>query len=106
GLLASVCERRDVHDGQMNSEVEGKAASGAGELSVRRGSEAAEGGLKFAEILRLRRMVRSYTAEPVARESLERIAAAGLKAPSGGFSQGARFLVVTDAGTRKKIADL
>lgn len=51
-------------------------------------------------------MVRSYTDESVPREALERIIAAGLKAPSGGFSQGARFLVVTDAGTRAKIAEL
>src|SRR2546430_1574901 len=62
--------------------------------------------MDFTEILRHRRMVRSYTSEPVDREAVERIVAAGLKAPSGGFSQGARFLVVTDAGTRAKIAEL
>ena len=51
-------------------------------------------------------MVRNYTGDPVDREAVERILAAGLKAPSGGFSQGARFIVVTDEATRRRIAEL
>jgi FMN reductase [NAD(P)H] len=62
--------------------------------------------MDFADILRRRRMVRSYTDEPVDREAVERILAAGLKAPSGGFSQGARFVAVTDEETRARIAEL
>jgi FMN reductase [NAD(P)H] len=90
----------------MNSEVEGKAVSEAGELSVRRRSETAAGGLLFAEVLRRRRMVRNYTDEPVPREPVERIVARGRKAPSGGFSQGVRMVVVTEEATRKRIAEL
>ncbi len=62
--------------------------------------------MDFADILRRRKMVRSYTDEPVPREAVERIVARGRKAPSGGFSQGVRFLVVTGVETRRQIAEL
>ena len=62
--------------------------------------------MDFAEIMRRRRMVRNYTDEPVAREAIERIVDRGRRAPSGGFSQGNRFVVVTDPGTRARIAEL
>ena len=62
--------------------------------------------MDFAEILRRRKMVRNYTDEPVDREAVEQIVARGRRAPSGGFSQGVRFVVVTDAETRGKIAEL
>jgi nitroreductase len=51
-------------------------------------------------------MVRNYLPEPVSRESIERIVATVRRAPSGGFSQGQRLLVVTDPGTRAEIARL
>ena len=44
--------------------------------------------------------------EPVEREVVERIVARARKAPSGGFSQGNRFVVVTDEGMRRRIAEL
>ena len=50
--------------------------------------------------------MRNYTDEPVDRDAVERIVAAGRRAPSGGFSQGARFVVVTAPETRAKIAEL
>jgi nitroreductase len=62
--------------------------------------------MDFADIMRRRRMVRNYTDEPVPREVLERIVDRGRRAPSGGFSQGNRFVVVTDPGTRARIAEL
>jgi FMN reductase [NAD(P)H] len=62
--------------------------------------------MEFSELLARRRMTRSYRDEPVDRATLERIAASVLKAPSGGFSQGHHVVVVTDAGTRKRIAEL
>jgi FMN reductase [NAD(P)H] len=62
--------------------------------------------MEFADVLRRRKMVRSYTNEPVAREVVERIVARGRKAPSGGFSQGLRLVVVTEPETRRRIAEL
>jgi FMN reductase [NAD(P)H] len=62
--------------------------------------------MDFAEILRRRRMVRNYTDEPVPREAVERIVARARKAPSGGFSQGLRLVVVTEEPTRRRIAEL
>jgi nitroreductase len=62
--------------------------------------------MEFAEVLRHRKMVRNYTDDPVPREAIERIVAAGRKAPSGGFSQGVRFVVVTDPENRRRIAGL
>ena len=51
-------------------------------------------------------MVRHYTGEPVPRETLERIAATVRRAPSAGFSQGQRLLVVDDAELIAKLAAL
>jgi nitroreductase len=48
-------------------------------------------------------MVRHYAQEPVARESLERIAATVRRAPSAGYSQGQRLVVVTEAAGRQAI---
>jgi nitroreductase len=62
--------------------------------------------MDFGEIMRRRRMVRNYTDEPVPREAVERIVDRGRRAPSGGFSQGARFVIVTDEATRGRIAEL
>jgi FMN reductase [NAD(P)H] len=56
--------------------------------------------------MRRRRMVRNYTDEPVDRETIERIVDRGRRAPSGGFSQGARFVVVVEDETRREIARL
>jgi FMN reductase [NAD(P)H] len=62
--------------------------------------------MQFSELLVRRRMIRSYRDEPVDRDALERIAASVLKAPSGGFSQGHRVVVVTNSDTRNRIAEL
>lgn len=62
--------------------------------------------MEFREILRQRRMVRRYTGEPVPRATLERIALTVRRAPSGGFSQGHRLLIVTDDDVRRRIRDL
>lgn len=61
--------------------------------------------MEFDEIVRKRRMVRNYDASvPVTREQLERIVAAAQRAPSAGFSQGQRLVVVTDPDVRSRIA--
>jgi nitroreductase len=51
-------------------------------------------------------MVRAYEPGPISRETIERIVGTIRRAPSAGFSQGQRLVVVTDAGTRKRIADI
>lgn len=60
--------------------------------------------MEFTDVLSKRRMVRNYTDEPVDPAVIERIVAAGRKAPSAGFSQGQRFVVVTDGETRRRVA--
>jgi nitroreductase len=60
--------------------------------------------VKFQELLPKRRMVRHYAQEPVARESIERIASTVRRAPSAGYSQGQRLLVVTEPERRATIA--
>jgi FMN reductase [NAD(P)H] len=62
--------------------------------------------LTFKEVVRRRRMVRNYLPDPVDPAAVERIVDAGLRGPSAGFTQGIYFVVVTDAATRKAIADL
>jgi FMN reductase [NAD(P)H] len=54
------------------------------------------GAVGLYDLLKRRRAVRDYTGERVPRETLERIAATVRKAPSAGFSQGVRALVVDD----------
>lgn len=49
-------------------------------------------------------MVRNYTDEPVDTDAVSRIVHAAVKAPSAGFSQGQRFVVVTDDERRAEIA--
>jgi nitroreductase len=62
--------------------------------------------VELRDVLKQRRMVRHYDPEPIPRETLERICRTVRRAPSGGFSQGQRLIVVTEPETRKKIADL
>ena len=63
--------------------------------------------MEFDEVVRRRRMVRNYDPDrPVEREVLERIAAAAQRAPSAGFSQGQRVVVVTDPDRRRRIAEI
>lgn len=53
--------------------------------------------------LRTRRSVRTFTAEPVARDVLERVMAGAITAPSSSNRQPWRFTVVRDAGMRERI---
>ena len=63
--------------------------------------------MEFSEVVRRRRMVRNYDADrPVSPESISRIVAAAQRAPSAGFSQGQRLVIVTDPDRRKRIAEL
>ncbi len=63
-----------------------------------------ESDMEFSKVVQRRRMVRNYTDDPVDQGSIERIVNAAVKAPSAGFSQGQRFIVVTDDDTRQAVA--
>src|SRR3984885_3261464 len=51
--------------------------------------------MEFQDVIRRRRMVRQFTADPVPRHSIDRILANAVRGPSAGFSQGQAFLVLT-----------
>lgn len=58
----------------------------------------------FREVLRRRRMVRSYRSDPVDPALLDRILDTARRAPSAGFSQPHRFVVVTSDEGRQAVA--
>jgi nitroreductase len=60
--------------------------------------------VEFRDIVGRRRMVRGYTDQAVDPDALDRIINAAIRVPSAGFSQGQRFVVVTDQATRSSIA--
>jgi nitroreductase len=60
--------------------------------------------VEFRELLPKRRMVRHYAPDPVARDAIERIVATIRRAPSAGYSQGQRLLVVTSDEGRAELA--
>ena len=51
--------------------------------------------MEFTTVVRKRRMVRSFTPDPVAPDVLERLLALARHAPSAGFTQGQAVVVVT-----------
>ena len=51
-------------------------------------------------------MVRAYSPDPVPRDAIERIVSTVRRAPSAGFSQGQRLLVVTEPAMRAAIGEL
>ncbi len=51
-------------------------------------------------------MVRHYLPDEIPRETVERIVSVVRRAPSGGFSQGHRLVVVTEDATRRELARL
>jgi hypothetical protein len=54
--------------------------------------------MELRDIVRKRRMVHRFTREPVSDETLMRILEIARHAPSGGFSQGFRLVVLDDPG--------
>ena len=60
--------------------------------------------MDFAEVVRRRRMVRHFADEPVDRAVVERIALTAQRAPSAGFSQGQRLVIVTEPELRRGVA--
>lgn len=62
--------------------------------------------MEFRELLPKRRMVRHYAPEPVPHETVERIVATVRRAPSAGYSQGQRLLVITDEAARAELVQI
>jgi FMN reductase [NAD(P)H] len=61
--------------------------------------------VEFRDVVQSRRMVRHFASEPIDRAVLERIASAAQRAPSAGFSQGQRLVIVTDPDRRRRLAE-
>jgi len=59
--------------------------------------------VEFRDLLPKRRMVRHYAPEPVPREAVERIVGTVRRAPSAGYSQGQRLLVVMEDEGRAEL---
>jgi len=59
--------------------------------------------MEFAEVVMKRRAVRRFEEGGVEREVIERIARLAQRAPSAGFSQGQRLIVVTDPAARREV---
>ncbi|MDX6573605.1 MAG: hypothetical protein QOC86_2761 [Gaiellales bacterium] len=62
--------------------------------------------MEFHKVVAGRRMVRHFASEPIERAVLERIATTAQRAPSAGFSQGQRLVIVTDQRVRRRVADI
>jgi nitroreductase len=60
--------------------------------------------VEFRDVLKRRRMHRSFLPEPIPADQIERIVGVIRHAPSGGFSQGGSIVVVTDDEKRAEIA--
>jgi nitroreductase len=58
--------------------------------------------MDFQEVVRRRRMVRTFTGEPVPKDSIDRILGNAVRGPSAGFSQGQAFLVLTEPSDRER----
>lgn len=59
--------------------------------------------MEFRDILSRRRMVRAYVEVPVSSDAIERIVRTVRRAPSAGFSQGQRLVVVTERDRRRRL---
>ena len=62
--------------------------------------------MELRDILQRRRMVRAYEPGSIDRATIERIVGTVRRAPSAGFSQGQRLVVVTEEQTRRRIAEI
>jgi nitroreductase len=60
--------------------------------------------MEFMEVIKKRRSIRNFKEEEVSKEDIEKILEAGQMAPSASNLQAWRYIVVTDADTRAKLA--
>jgi nitroreductase len=57
--------------------------------------------MEFGQVLRRRRMIRSYDARAIRPEALDAVLSAALRAPSAGFTQGISLLVLSSTTERE-----
>ena len=57
--------------------------------------------MEFQEVVRRRKMVRSFERRPLPSDVVDRILSNGVRAPSAGFSQGTAFLVLEGDQTQR-----
>jgi nitroreductase len=70
------------------------------------GRESREVRVDFIDVVMKRRAVRRFEEGGVERDVIERIARLAQRAPSAGFSQGQRLIVVTEPDRRREVARL
>jgi nitroreductase len=58
--------------------------------------------MELTDVVRMRRMVRTFSTEPVPAQSVERMLRNAVRAPSAGFSQGQAFLLLTEPADRER----
>ena len=62
--------------------------------------------MEFKDVVDRRRMVRNFTSDPVDPDVVAHIVDLARRGPSAGFTQGQYFVVVTEASTRRAVAEL
>lgn len=62
--------------------------------------------MEFRTLLRRRRVVRDYRPDTVDPEVLQRIVGVIRRAPSAGFAQGQRLIVITEQETRRRLGEI
>ena len=67
-------------------------------------AQALEDAMEFRDVVLKRRAVRRFEEGGVPRETIEDIARLAQRAPSGGFSQGQRLVIVTEPARRREVA--
>ena len=61
--------------------------------------------MEFQEVVRRRRMIRSYRSELVPEDAVERIVSTVLRGPTGGFAQGIDVIIITKPEMRQRVVE-
>jgi nitroreductase len=61
--------------------------------------------MEFQEVVRRRRMIRSYRSELVPEDAVERFVSTVLRGPTGGFAQGIDVIIITKPEMRQRVVE-
>ena len=61
--------------------------------------------MEITDVINKRCSIRSFKSTPVEKEKIDKVLAAGMRAPSWGNTQPWRFIIVQDEENRKKVAE-